>query len=97
LWHRFAFRFSSIPGARGRPLLGPSPPLIVISISTPPLTPPMRFFQGKCCAYPFGKKKGTVEYSFCKMDTPSVPKYLHPLTFTNHIWPFVLFKKFVKM
>jgi hypothetical protein len=22
---------------------------------------------------------------------------LHPLTFTNHIWPFVLFKKFVKM
>jgi hypothetical protein len=41
------------------------------------------FFQGKCCAYPFGKKEGAVEYSFCKMDTPSVPKYLHPLTFTK--------------
>jgi hypothetical protein len=21
-------------------------------------TPLLRFFQGKCCAYPFGKKKG---------------------------------------
>jgi hypothetical protein len=50
------FRFSSIPGARGRPLLGPSPVLIVVSISTPPL----RFFQGKCYAYPFGKKKGAI-------------------------------------
>jgi hypothetical protein len=43
------------------------------------------FFQGKCCSYPFRKKKGAVEYSFCKMDTPSIPKYLHPFTFTNHI------------
>jgi hypothetical protein len=54
LQHRFAFRFSSIPGAQGHPLLGPSYVLIVISVSTPPL----RFFQGKCYAYPFGKKKG---------------------------------------
>jgi hypothetical protein len=22
--------------------------------------PPPRFFQGKCCAYPFGKKKGAI-------------------------------------
>jgi hypothetical protein len=56
LWHRFAFRFSSIPGARGRPLLGPSQALIVVSASTPPL----RFFQGQCCAYPFRKKKGAI-------------------------------------
>jgi hypothetical protein len=67
LWHRFAFRFSSIPGARGRPLLGPLPVLIVISISTPPFMPPLHFFQGKCCAYPFEKKKGAVEYSFCTL------------------------------
>jgi hypothetical protein len=43
LRHRFAFRFSSIPGARGRLLLGPSPALIVVSVSTPPL----RFFSRK--------------------------------------------------
>jgi hypothetical protein len=60
LRHHFAFQFSSIPGARGRPLLGPSPALIVISVSMPPLMPPLRFFQGKCCAYPFGKKKGAI-------------------------------------
>jgi hypothetical protein len=41
LRHRFTFWFSLIPGARGRPLLGPSPTLIVVSISTPPLTPPL--------------------------------------------------------
>jgi hypothetical protein len=41
LRHRFAFQFSSIPGARGRPLLGPSLALIVVSVSTPPL----RFFK----------------------------------------------------
>jgi hypothetical protein len=59
LRHRFAFRFSSISGARGRPLLGPSSALIVISVSTPPLTPPLRFFlQGKCCTYSFRKKRG---------------------------------------
>jgi hypothetical protein len=23
-------------------------------------TPLLRFFQGKCCAYPFGKKKGAI-------------------------------------
>jgi hypothetical protein len=40
LRHRFTFRFFSIPGARGRLLLGPSPALIVVSVSTPPL----RFF-----------------------------------------------------
>jgi hypothetical protein len=44
LRHRFAFQFSSISGARGRPLLGPSPALIVVSVSTPPLTPPLQFF-----------------------------------------------------
>jgi hypothetical protein len=49
LRHRFTLRFSSIRGAQGRPLLGPSPALIVVSVSTPPLTPPLRFFQGKCC------------------------------------------------
>jgi hypothetical protein len=47
LQHRFAFRFSSIPGARGRPLLGPSPALIVVSVSTPRLMPPLRFFARK--------------------------------------------------
>jgi hypothetical protein len=26
------------------------------------------FFQGKFCAYPFGKKKEAVEYSFCTLD-----------------------------
>jgi hypothetical protein len=43
LRHRFVFRFSSIPGARGHPLLGPSPALIVVSVSTPPLS----FFSRK--------------------------------------------------
>jgi hypothetical protein len=69
LQHRL-FRFSSIPSARGRPLLGRSPTLIVVSVSMPPLC---FFLRGKFCAYPFGKKKGAVEYSFCKMDTPSFP------------------------
>jgi hypothetical protein len=40
----------------GRPLHGPSPALIIVSVSTPLL----RFFQGKCCTYPFGKKKGAI-------------------------------------
>jgi hypothetical protein len=44
LRHRFTFWFSSIPGAQGRPLLGPSPTLIVVSVSTPPLMPLLRFF-----------------------------------------------------
>jgi hypothetical protein len=57
-------------------LLGPSPVLIVVSICTPRL----HFFPGKCCAYRFRKKKGAVEYSFWKIDTLSIPKYLHPLT-----------------
>jgi hypothetical protein len=43
LRHRFAFRFFSIPGARGRLLLGPLPVLIIGSVSTPPL----RFFSRK--------------------------------------------------
>jgi hypothetical protein len=43
------------------------------------------------------KEEGGGWIFILQMDTPSVPKYLHPLTFTNHIWPFVLFKKFVKM
>jgi hypothetical protein len=34
------FRFSSIPGARSHLLLGPSPALIIVFVSTPPL----RFF-----------------------------------------------------
>jgi hypothetical protein len=37
LRHRFVFRFYSIPGAQGRPLLGPSLALIVVPVSTPPL------------------------------------------------------------
>jgi hypothetical protein len=45
-----------MPGARGRLLLGPSPTLIVVSVSTPPL----RFFQGNFCAYLFEKKKGAI-------------------------------------
>jgi hypothetical protein len=44
LRHRFAFWFSSIPGVRGRPLLGPSLGLIVVSVSILPLMPPLRFF-----------------------------------------------------
>jgi hypothetical protein len=44
LRHRFVLWFSSISGARGRPLLGPSLPLIVGSVSTHPLTPALRFF-----------------------------------------------------
>jgi hypothetical protein len=54
LRHHFAFRFSSILGARGHQLLGLSLALIVISISTPPLL----FFNGKWYAYPFRNKKG---------------------------------------
>jgi hypothetical protein len=61
LRHRFTFWFSSISGARGRPLLGPSPALIIVSVSTPPLH---YFFQGKCCTYPFGKKKGLLDIHF---------------------------------
>jgi hypothetical protein len=60
LRHHFAFRFSSISGERGHPLLGPSPALIVVSVSTPPFTPPLRIFFKECCAYPFGKKKGAI-------------------------------------
>jgi hypothetical protein len=37
LRHRFAFWFISIPGARSHPLLGTSPALIIVSVSTPPL------------------------------------------------------------
>jgi hypothetical protein len=70
LRHRFTFRFSSIPGARGRPLLGPSTALIVVSVSTPPLTPPLHFFQGKCYAYPFKKKKGRFNIHFAKWILP---------------------------
>jgi hypothetical protein len=44
LRHHFTFWFSSIPGARGHPLLGPSLALIAVSVSTPPLTPPLHFF-----------------------------------------------------
>jgi riboflavin transporter FmnP len=47
LRHRFAFRFSSIPGARGHLLLGPSPALIVVSVYTPPL----RFFSKESAAF----------------------------------------------
>jgi hypothetical protein len=47
LRHCFVFQFSLIPGAQGRPLLAPSPALIVVSVSTPPLTPPLRFFSRK--------------------------------------------------
>jgi hypothetical protein len=42
LRHHFAFWFSSILGVRGRPQLGPSPTLIVVSVFMPPLTPPLR-------------------------------------------------------
>jgi hypothetical protein len=45
LWHRFAFWFSSITGVRGRLLLGPSPALIVVSVSVPTLMPHLRFFK----------------------------------------------------
>jgi hypothetical protein len=44
LRHRFTFWFSSILGAQGRPLLGPSPVLIIVSVSMPPLTPPLHIF-----------------------------------------------------
>jgi hypothetical protein len=46
LRHRFTFQFFSIPGALGRLLLGPSPALIVVSFSTPPL----RFFLKETAA-----------------------------------------------
>jgi hypothetical protein len=29
--------------------------------------------------------------------TPSVPKLMHLLTFVDHVWLFVLFKKFMKI
>jgi hypothetical protein len=67
LWHYFVFRFSSIPGARGRPLLGPSPVLIVFSVSMPPLTPPLRFFSRKVLRLSIRKEEGAVEYSFCTL------------------------------
>jgi hypothetical protein len=41
LQHRFAFQFSSIPGARGWPLLGPALALIVVSV----FMLPMCFFK----------------------------------------------------
>jgi hypothetical protein len=58
LRHRFVFRFSLIPGARGRPLLAPSPALIVVSVSTPPLTPPLRFFSRKVLGLSIQKEEG---------------------------------------
>jgi hypothetical protein len=79
LRHRFPFRFSSIPSVRGRPLLGPSPALLVDYVSTPPL----HFFEGKCSAYPFGKKKGAVEYSFCKMDSQCRRELANPRRFVG--------------
>jgi hypothetical protein len=57
LRHRFVFWFSSILGARGRPLLGPSPALIIVSISTAPLTLLCAFFK-ESAELIFGKKKG---------------------------------------
>jgi hypothetical protein len=68
LWHRFTFRLSSISGAQSSaawPLAGAHRRLClhVSSRASSAL-----FYQGKCYIYPFGKKKGAVEYSFCKMD-----------------------------
>jgi hypothetical protein len=57
LRHCFAFRFSSISGARGRPLLGASPALIIVSVSTPPLTPPLHFFCKESAALSHSERR----------------------------------------
>jgi hypothetical protein len=69
LRYYFAFRFSSIPGAWGRPLLGPSLVLIVVSVSTPPLTPPLRFFPKESVALIHSeRRKGRLNIHFAPFD-----------------------------
>jgi hypothetical protein len=75
------FQFSSIPGALGHLLLGPSPALIIVSVSTPSLTVVRNEESVVCCAFfkesvalihserRRGDRIGAVEYSFCKMDS----------------------------
>jgi hypothetical protein len=70
LRHRFAFRFSSIPGARGRPLLGPSPTLIVVCVSTPPLTPPLGFFKESVALIHSERRRGQLNIHFAKWILP---------------------------
>jgi hypothetical protein len=57
LRHRFVFWFSSILGARGRPQLGLSPALIVVSVSTPPLH---FFFKESAALIHSERRKGQV-------------------------------------
>jgi hypothetical protein len=65
LRHCFAFQFSSIPGAWGRPLLGPSPALIVISVSTPPL----HFFYKESVALIHSeRRRGRLNIHFAPFD-----------------------------
>jgi hypothetical protein len=68
LRHRFAFRFSSIPGARGRLLLGPSLALIIVSVSTPPLTPLLRFFKESAVLIHSERRKGRLNIHFAPFD-----------------------------
>jgi hypothetical protein len=66
LRHRL-FRFSSIPSARGRPLLGRSPTLIVVSVSMPPL----RFFCEESSALIHSeKRRGQLNIYFAKWILP---------------------------
>jgi hypothetical protein len=66
LRHRFVFRFSSIPGTWGRPLLGPSPTLIVVSISKPPLTPPLHPFKEIAALIHSERRRGRLNIHFAK-------------------------------
>jgi hypothetical protein len=50
------FWFSSIPGARSHLLLGPSPALIIVFVSTPPL----RFFSRKVLRLSIGMERVVV-------------------------------------
>jgi hypothetical protein len=70
LWHRFAFGFSSIPGAWGHPLLGLSPALVVVSVSTPPLTPPLYFFKESSALILSERRRGRLNIHFAKWILP---------------------------
>jgi hypothetical protein len=51
-------------GARGRPLLGPSPALIVISVSTPPL----RFLKESVALVYSERRRGRLNIHFAPFD-----------------------------
>ena len=47
--------------------------------------------------YSFSISYWNLNITFLKLCTSSVPKYKHLLTSTDHVWPFVLFKNFMKI